>query len=88
MVVGAPGQLSALRSAVDSFGLAPDFQASFDTQLHAVQTDLGNHNTAQACRDVQAFLSHMQAQSGKQFTTAQARQVTTAVRDIQAALGC
>jgi hypothetical protein len=87
-VKGASAQVSDLFTLVNSFGLAPDFQASFDTQLQAVQTDLGNANTRQACRDLQAVLNYAQAQSGKQLTAAQASQLITAAKRIQTVLGC
>ena len=87
-VKGASAQVSDLLTLVNSFGLAPDFQVRFDTQLQAVQTDMANNNTTQACRDLQAFLSHTQVQAGKGLTSAQANQMITAAKHIQAVLGC
>jgi hypothetical protein len=88
VVQGAAAQVSDLISLVNSFGLPADFQASFDTQLQAVQTDLTNSNTTQACRDLTAFLNHVQAQSGKGLTVSQATQLLAAAKQIQAVLGC
>ncbi|HEX6553436.1 MAG TPA: HYR domain-containing protein [Ktedonobacteraceae bacterium] len=87
-VKGAAAQVSDLINLVNSFGLPADFQASFDTQLQAVQTDLTNNNPTQACRDLTAFINHVQAQSGKGLTTSQANQLIAAAKQVQAVLGC
>ena len=88
VVVGASGQVSSTISLVNSFGLPADFQASFDTQLQAVQADLTNNNPTQACSDLTAFINHVQAQSGKGLTVSQADQLITAAKQVQAVLGC
>jgi hypothetical protein len=88
-VNGAATQLNALISLVNSFHLAPGgIQTSFDSQLQAVQTDLTNNNTAQACSDLTSFMNHAQAQSGKYLTGSQADQMIAAAQQIQAVLGC
>jgi hypothetical protein len=86
-VKGAAAQVSDLLTTVDSFQLG-GIQASFDTQLQTVQTDLANANRAQACRDLQAFINHTQAGAGKQLTEAEASRMITAAQRIQAVLGC
>jgi hypothetical protein len=88
MVNGAATQVSDLITTVDSFGLPADIQAGFDTQLQAVQTDLTNNNPAQACRDLTAFINHVQAQSGKHLTVSQADKLLAAAKQVQAVLGC
>jgi hypothetical protein len=88
VVVGASGQVTSTISQVNSFGLPADIQAGFDTQLQAVQTDLTNNNPAQACVDLTSFINHVQAQSGKHLTNAQANQLLVAARQVQAVLGC
>ena len=87
-VNGAATQVSNLITTVNSFGLPPAFQASFDTQLQAVQTDLTNHNSTQACRDLGAFINHVKAQSGKGLTVSQANQLLAAATNIQHVLAC
>jgi hypothetical protein len=87
-VQGAAAQVNDLLTTVNSLGLDPDFQASFDAQLEAVQTDLENGDTTQACNDLQAFINHVQAQSGKHLTEAQAAQLIAAAQQIQNVLGC
>lgn len=88
VVVGASGQLSNLQSQVVSFGLGHGPQTAFDSQLNAVQADLAPNNTGQACSDLQAFMSHVNAQSGKQLTTDEATQLLAAAAQIQAVIGC
>lgn len=87
-VNGAAAQVSDLITLVNSFGLPPDFQAGFDTQLQAVQTDLSNHNATQACHDLKAFTSHVTSQSGKGLTVSQANQLLAAATNIQKVLAC
>jgi hypothetical protein len=88
-VNGAATQVSELISLVNSFHLSPGgIQTSFDSQLQAVQTDLTNNNTAQACSDLTSFISHAQAQSGKHLSVSQADQMIAAAQQIQAVLGC
>jgi hypothetical protein len=88
-VNGAATQLNALISLVNSFHLSPGgIQTSFDSQLQAVQTDLTNNNTTQACSDLTSFMNHAQAQSGKYLTVSQADQMIAAAQQIQAVLGC
>src|SRR5260221_10420329 len=55
-VNGAATQVSALISLVNSFPLPGGIQTSFDSQLQAVQADLADHNTAQACSDPTSFI--------------------------------
>jgi hypothetical protein len=46
---------------------------TFTQQFAAVQADLGGHHYVQALGDLQSFISHAQAQSGKQVTTSMAQ---------------
>lgn len=85
-VKGAVAQLNDLQQAVDSLGLGHK-QASYDTQLQAVLTDLNTSNGL-ACGDLGAFINHVHAQSGKQLTTAQANHFIAAATQIQAVIGC
>ena len=88
-VKGAAEQISDLISLVNSFNLSPQgIQTSFDSQLQAVQADLAANNTAQACSDLTSFINHVNAQSGKMLTVAQANQLLAAATRIQAVLGC
>ncbi len=89
VVKDAAAQSSDLINPVNSFQLVPTgIQTSFDSQLQAVQADLAANNTAQACSDLTAFIEHVNAQSGKMLTVAQASQLLAAARQIQAVLGC
>lgn len=85
-VKGAADQASDLLGTVDGLHLGQQ-QASYDTQMQAVQTDISTNNGL-ACSDLTAFINHVKAQSGKQLTTAQASQLIAAATQIQAVLGC
>ena len=87
-VDGAATQVSALISLVNSFHLPGGIQTSFDSQLQAVQADLADNNTAQACSDLTSFINHVQAQSGKHLTVSQANQLIAAATNIKKVLGC
>jgi uncharacterized repeat protein (TIGR01451 family) len=88
-VKGAAAQLSDLVTLVNSMGLGNGLQGSFDTQLGAVQTDLQQaNNTKQSCNDLGAFISHIQAQSGKLLTTARANQLLGPANNLSKTLGC
>jgi N-acetylneuraminic acid mutarotase len=88
-VEGAAEQTSDLTSQVNSFNLSSQgTQTSFDGQLQSVQADLAANNTAQACNDLTSFINHVNAQSGKKLTVAQANQLLAAATRIQAVLGC
>jgi len=87
-VNGAATQVSALISLVNSFHLPGGIQTSFDSQLQAVQADLADNNTAQACSDLTSFINHVQAQSGKHLTVSQANQLIAAATNIKKVLGC
>jgi hypothetical protein len=90
-VKGAAAQLSDLLTLVNSpqLGLANGLQASFDTQLGAVQADLQHpNNTKQSCNDLAAFIGHVQVQSGKMLTTTQANQLLGPANNISKTLGC
>ena len=87
-VDGAATQVSALISLVNSFHLPGGIQTSFDSQLQAVQADLADNNTAQACGDLTSFINHVQAQSGKHLTVSQANQLIAAATNIKKVLGC
>src|SRR5229473_3036358 len=87
-VNGAATQVSALISLVNSFHLPGGIQTSFDSQLQAVQADLADNNTAQACSDLTSFINHVQAQSGKHLTVSQANKLIAAATNIKKVLGC
>lgn len=89
VVNGAASQVNDLISLVNSFNLSPHgIQNSFDSQLQAVQADLAANNTAQACSDLASLIAHVNAQSGKHLTPAQANQLIAAAQQIEAVLGC
>lgn len=46
---------------------------AFTQQFSAVQADMAGHRYAQALSDLQSFISHVQAQSGKKVTTSTAQ---------------
>jgi hypothetical protein len=62
-------------------------QSSLDTQLQTVRADLQANNPAQAESDLQGFINHVKAQTGKKLTQQQAQQLLQAASNIQATLG-
>ena len=81
--------ISDLITLVNSFNLSPGgIQTSFDSQLQVVQADLAANNTAQACSDLTSFINHVNAQSGKLLTTAQASQLLATAKQVQTILAC
>ncbi len=84
----AANGLRVMIHVVDSFHLAKGLQTSLDQQLQSVLADLRAHQIAQACQDLTSFINHVQAQSGKGLTRAQATQLLTEAAMIDTRLGC
>lgn len=80
---GAAGQLADLIASVAGLG-----GGSFSSQLSQAQASLAKGNTKAACGSLSAFANHVQAQSGKQLTAAQANALLAAATRIGALIGC
>jgi HYR domain len=90
-VRGAAEQLSALIDAVVGTDAKQGIVTSLDAKLEAVREALSAANAgsrADACTKLTAFNEEVTAQSGKELTTAQARDLGAAATRIRAVLGC
>ena len=82
-VNGATAQLTDLLAAVQGVGPGKSLAA----KVHTAQRDLGSGNTSAGCSDLTAFISEVKAQTGKKIPAAQAQQLITDARRIQAVIG-
>jgi hypothetical protein len=85
-----PGsQVNSLITTVNSFGLRPiGATVSFTWQLQLVWIDLQVPGDRRACPDLSIFNSHVKAQTGKELSATQARQMLAGAAQIGATLGC
>lgn len=91
LVQAAAAQVGNLANAVQSFNLAQGIENSLDAKLQNILDALSAAQTGQVanvCGQLGAFVNQTAAQSGKQLTVAQADQLSTAARRIQAVIGC
>jgi hypothetical protein len=61
---------------------------ALDSKLDDALTALAAGDTATACGSLNAFLNQVAAQRGKRLSEAEADDLTTAVNEVGAALGC
>jgi hypothetical protein len=90
-VTGAPEQLTTLISVVRGLNLQQGITNSLDAKLanaDAALTAAQAGDLATACGLLNAFITEVQAQSGKKITAAQASQLLAAATQIKAVLGC
>jgi hypothetical protein len=87
-VVGAAAQDSALITTVNGLQLRSAVQNSFDAELTEILSEVNAGQTTLACPNLTDFIGHVQGQSGKSLTAAQAAQLVAAAQQIQAVLGC
>lgn len=90
-VKGASGQIADLIALVTSFNLRQGITNSLDAKLQNVLAALsavGVGDIATACNKLNAFISEVQAQSGKAITTLQADQLLAQTTQVKGALGC
>ena len=91
VVSGAAAQITNLLALVESFNLQHGIENSLDTKLQHVLAALnaaGAGNMTMACNNLNAFINHVQAQSGNSITPAQASQLIGACNQVKAAVGC
>jgi hypothetical protein len=81
-------QLNVIIGYVEAFQLPHGTQTSLTAKLTAAQGDLSAGDTQDACSDLAAFISHVQAQAGKKLTQAQADQLITAATQLRGEIGC
>jgi hypothetical protein len=90
-VNGASAQAASLISLVQTFNLAQGISNSLDSKLQNAIDALyaaNAGNRANACNQLVGFINSVQAQSGKQLTTAQASQLIGNANQIRAVIGC
>jgi probable HAF family extracellular repeat protein len=80
--------IASLITTVESFQLPKGIENSFVVKLEHALAALDAGDTATACAELQAFVNHAEAQSGKKITVAQATQIIAEAQAIRAALGC
>lgn len=88
---GASDQISDLIKLTSSFNLKQGIQNSLDAKLKNAQKAFlaaKSGDKATACNIMKAFISEVQAQTGKSITTAQAQQLLISAKQIQVVLGC
>ena len=84
LVKGAAEQLNDLGAAVA--GVGPGH--SLAGKVTAIEGYVAANDTLDACATLGAFISEVNAQTGKKIKTAQAASFITQAQDIEAALGC
>lgn len=86
---GPREQTLDLLNVVRGFTLQRGISNSFESKLQKVITALDSPaGTSDACDQLNAFINHARAQSGKHLTVAQASQLISGAMQIRAALGC
>jgi len=85
-IVGGADLLTRLISEVQT--LTDTMKNGLLAKLEAAQADLGRANVNSACGSLGAFISQVQAQSGKTLTTSQATSFTVEGNEIRARLLC
>ena len=63
-------------------------EKSFVVKLEHALASLQAGDVGAACAELQAFVNHAEAQSGKKLTVAQASQIIAEAQAIRTALGC
>jgi probable HAF family extracellular repeat protein len=85
----SPAQrVAALVTLIESFGLPDGIETSFTKKLEHALAALEAGDTATACGDLQDFINHASAQSGKKLTVEQAGRIIAEAEAVRAALGC
>jgi len=82
-VKGAAEQLQDLSAVVSSFNLSYGMENSLTSQLRAVLAALAVGNKTAAYQFLQTFIAHVNGQSGKALTVAQASSLVAAATQIE-----
>jgi hypothetical protein len=85
----APGLIADLRISVfDLENVRRGIIRSLDSKLRAALGALGAGDAESACGSLKAFINHVDAQTGKALTPAQAQGLISAAGAIRTALKC
>lgn len=87
-VRGATEQLTGLGGLIESFNLPKGTSNSLEAKLRDAQAAISAGDTNRACSDMEDFINHARAQSGKKLTASQADQLISPAMQLKAALGC
>jgi len=88
IVKRAGEQIIDLKILVKHFNFPKGTENSLLAKLQNAFTKLTRGDNAGACNELRAFISEVQAQSGKKISLAQANQMVTAANRIRAVIGC
>ena len=81
-------RVAALVTLIEGFGLPDGIETSFTKKLEHALAALEAGDTATACSELQDFINHANAQSGKKLTVEQAGRIIAEAEAVRAALGC
>lgn len=87
-IEGAGDKLNDLITQIQGFNLAHGIANSLVVKLQNDLKSVTAGNFSTACSELSAFISEVQAQSGKALTVAQADQLVSEANQVRAALGC
>jgi hypothetical protein len=87
-VVGAAGQLAALKSQARIVLAGTTLGTSLTDKLTQIQAYVAANNKAGACSGLVNFIGLVNAQKGKKLTVAQATSFVQQAQNIEAVLGC
>jgi hypothetical protein len=93
--LNSPGVWSSPSPAIEitmlktqfQLGILPDPGSSFSDQLQVVLNDI-TYNTGLTCQDLQIFVAHVKAQTGKKLSAAQAASILQTTSQIASQLNC
>jgi len=88
VVNGAAAQASILVAVVENLDLSAGATESLTSKLENALASLAAGNVTSGCNVLSAFINQVAAQSGKQFTAAEADQLIAAANQVRAAQGC
>ncbi len=81
-------RIDELSDLVESFELLRGIENSLLVKLNTARAALESCSPTAACGPLGAFVTQVEAQSGKKLTTQQADSILAAVGELRAALGC
>lgn len=87
-VGGALSDLEPLVTSIEGFNLPRGLANSLMAKVRAMRNAAQRGDVAAACGTMGAFLSEVQAQTGKGLTVGQALQLTNSANEIRRLLGC
>jgi hypothetical protein len=87
-ILSPAAEIDQIITRIESYLLPKGIANSFITKLEHARASLEAGDTGTACAELQAFINHAQAQSGKKLTVEQAAALVAEVEALRARLGC